>query len=39
MLSRYYVQCPLDDAVDDWPDDRFWDELRPGCRPRSRDGW
>ncbi|HET6773171.1 MAG TPA: 4-hydroxybenzoate 3-monooxygenase [Acidimicrobiales bacterium] len=28
MLSRYYVQCPLDDAVDDWPDDRFWDELR-----------
>jgi p-hydroxybenzoate 3-monooxygenase len=27
MLSRYYVQCPLDDRVDDWPDDRFWDEL------------
>ena len=21
MLSRYYVQCPLDDSVDDWPDD------------------
>jgi p-hydroxybenzoate 3-monooxygenase len=28
-LSRYYVQCDLDDGVDDWPDDRFWDELRP----------
>jgi p-hydroxybenzoate 3-monooxygenase len=27
MLSRYYVQCPLDDAVDDWPDSRFWEEL------------
>jgi p-hydroxybenzoate 3-monooxygenase len=27
MLSRYYVQCPLDDTVDDWSDDRFWDEL------------
>ncbi len=27
-LSRYYVQCSLDDGVEDWPDDRFWDELR-----------
>ncbi len=27
MLSRYYVQCPLDDTVDDWPDERFWEEL------------
>ena len=27
-LSRYYVQCPLEDAVDQWSDDRFWDELR-----------
>lgn len=26
-LSRYYVQCPLEDRVEDWPDDRFWDEL------------
>ncbi len=25
---RYYVQCPLDDRVEDWPDDRFWDEIR-----------
>jgi len=28
MLSRYYVQCPLDDRLEDWSDDRFWDELR-----------
>jgi p-hydroxybenzoate 3-monooxygenase len=28
-LSRYYVQCDLDDDIDDWPDERFWDELRP----------
>jgi p-hydroxybenzoate 3-monooxygenase len=27
MLSRYYLQCPLDDTIDDWPDDRFWEEL------------
>lgn len=26
-LSRYYVQVPLDDQVDDWSDDRFWSEL------------
>ena len=24
---RYYVQCPLEDRVEDWSDDRFWDEL------------
>ena len=27
MLSRYYVQCPLEDTVEAWPDSRFWDEL------------
>src|SRR6266481_5029924 len=26
--SRYYVQCSLDDHVDQWPDERFWDELK-----------
>src|SRR5215207_3574751 len=26
--SRYYVQCPLDDKVEAWSDQRFWDELR-----------
>ncbi len=27
MLSRYYVQVPLEDGLEDWPDDRFWEEL------------
>jgi p-hydroxybenzoate 3-monooxygenase len=26
--SRYYVQCSLAEQVEDWPDGRFWDELR-----------
>jgi len=26
--SRYYVQCSLEDQIDQWPDDRFWDELK-----------
>ncbi len=26
--SRYYVQVGTDDKVEDWSDDRFWDELR-----------
>jgi len=25
--SRYYVQCGLDERIEDWSDDRFWDEL------------
>jgi p-hydroxybenzoate 3-monooxygenase len=25
--SRYYVQCPLQDKVEEWPDDRFWEEI------------
>jgi p-hydroxybenzoate 3-monooxygenase len=28
QLSRYYVQAPLTDKVEDWSDQRFWDELR-----------
>jgi p-hydroxybenzoate 3-monooxygenase len=26
--SRYYVQCSLDDKVENWSDDAFWAELR-----------
>jgi p-hydroxybenzoate 3-monooxygenase len=26
--SRYYVQCSLDDKVEQWSDEAFWDELR-----------
>lgn len=27
-LSRYYVQVPLTDKVEDWSDDRFWEQLK-----------
>jgi p-hydroxybenzoate 3-monooxygenase len=33
MLSRYYIQCDLDDKIDDWPDDRFWEEFLARCPP------
>ncbi|MBB6368772.1 p-hydroxybenzoate 3-monooxygenase [Xanthomonas sacchari] len=26
--TRYYVQVPADERVEDWSDERFWDELR-----------
>ncbi len=26
--SRYYVQCPISDKVEEWSDARFWDVLR-----------
>jgi p-hydroxybenzoate 3-monooxygenase len=26
--SRYYVQCSLDDHINQWSDERFWDELK-----------
>ena len=25
--SRYYIQVPLTETVEDWPDERLWDEL------------
>lgn len=28
VLSRYYIQVSLDDNVEDWSDDAFWDELK-----------
>lgn len=33
--SRYYVQCTLDDKVEDWSDERFWDELRRRLPPET----
>ncbi len=35
--SRYYVQCPLDDKIEQWPDTRFWDELKLRLDERARD--
>jgi p-hydroxybenzoate 3-monooxygenase len=28
VLSRYYIQVPLTDTPEDWPDDAFWAELK-----------
>ena len=27
-LSRYYIQCSLDEKVEDWSDEAFWEELK-----------
>jgi p-hydroxybenzoate 3-monooxygenase len=35
--SRYYVQCALDDHIDQWPDARFWDELKRRLDPAAVD--
>jgi p-hydroxybenzoate 3-monooxygenase len=32
-LSRYYVQVPLGTRIDDWPDERFWTELKARYPP------
>jgi p-hydroxybenzoate 3-monooxygenase len=31
MLSRYYIQCELDARLEDWPDERFWQEFKVRC--------
>ncbi|HEU0292395.1 MAG TPA: 4-hydroxybenzoate 3-monooxygenase [Anaerolineales bacterium] len=31
--SRYYVQCRIDDRIENWTDDAFWDELRHRLPP------
>ena len=33
--SRYYLQCALDDEIEAWPDQRFWDELRLRLDPTA----
>lgn len=38
MLSRYYIQVPLEDTVADWSDDRFWDELQKRLPARFTEG-
>jgi p-hydroxybenzoate 3-monooxygenase len=34
--SRYYVQVRHDEAIDEWPDERIWEELR---RRTRLEGW
>ena len=35
--SRYYLQVPLTDHLDQWPDEAFWNELRNRLDPEARD--
>ncbi|MBV6577507.1 4-hydroxybenzoate 3-monooxygenase [Acinetobacter baumannii] len=35
--SRYYLQVPLTDHVEDWSDEKFWDELKNRLDPESRE--
>lgn len=36
--SRYYIQVPLTDRVEDWSEDRLWDELAARFDPISERG-
>jgi p-hydroxybenzoate 3-monooxygenase len=31
MLSRYYIQCDLNAKLEEWPDERFWQEFKARC--------
>lgn len=33
QLSRYYIQVPLSDGIEDWQDDAFWEELKRRLPP------
>ena len=33
--SRYYIQVPLDEKLEDWPDERIWDELAIRLGPEA----
>ena len=37
QVTRLYLQCAPDENLDEWPDDRIWDELRQ--RLSTDDGW
>ena len=36
-ISRLYLQCAPDEDLDDWPDERIWEELQ--TRFELDDGW
>jgi p-hydroxybenzoate 3-monooxygenase len=37
-LSRYYIQCALDETAEAWSDQQFWDELRRRIPADAADG-
>jgi len=38
VLSRYYIQVPLEDKLEDWSDDAFWAELKRRLPPEVASG-
>ena len=36
--SRYYIQVPMTEQLEDWPENRLWDELEARFNPISRHG-
>ncbi len=36
-IQRLYFQCDPEDSVDNWPDEKIWEELR--ARLATEDGW
>jgi p-hydroxybenzoate 3-monooxygenase len=36
VRSRYYIQVPLTEKIEDWPEDRLWDELALRFDPISQ---
>jgi p-hydroxybenzoate 3-monooxygenase len=37
QLTRLYLQCAPEEDIEEWPDERIWDELR--TRLATSDGW
>jgi len=35
-LSRLYLQCPREDDIAHWPDDRIWEEFRLRCAGQGK---
>jgi p-hydroxybenzoate 3-monooxygenase len=35
--SRYYIQCSLAEDIESWPDERFWEELKPRLDEEARE--
>ena len=35
--SCYYLQCSLAEDIESWPDERFWEELRPRLDDEARE--
>ena len=36
--TRCYIQCPVDEKLEDWPDDRIWEALRSRLSPEHAAG-